>query len=218
MVLTAALIVLHPVVVAMRAPGAVLVPLSIPLCAIACRVVWERRSRGSHSRTRPDLVLAGCLMLLPITSTLGTNSNTWIAAGQCAVIWTVSALVVLRPMFEAEGWSLLTPTALAATALAVVPIVLAMQEPYHQTGPVWAYDASVRIGADAPLRVNAETAATITGMQRLARGAGMPSGAAVIDVDRPGAGPGPRSRRATPQQSVGTRRLSRVRGGVARDA
>ena len=172
MVLTAGLIVLHPIVVAMRVPGAVLVPLSVPLCAIGCRVVWERRSRASHGLRRPDLVLAGCLLLLPITCTIGTNFNTWIAAGQCAVIWTISALVVLRPLFEAEGWHLLTPTVVAATALALVPIVLAMDQPYRQPGPVWAYDESVRVGADATLEVSDQTAATVRGMQQLARSAG----------------------------------------------
>ena len=109
--LTAGVIVLHPSVVAMRVPGAVLVPLSIPLCAIGCRLVWASRSPTPHSWRKPDLVLAGCLLLMPVTCTLGTNSNTWIAAGQCAVIWTIGALVVLRPIFDAEGWLLLAPTA-----------------------------------------------------------------------------------------------------------
>ncbi len=182
LVLTAGLIVLHPIVVAMRVPGAVLVPLSVPVCAIGCRVTWELRSRTSHSQRRPDLVLAGCLLLMPITCTLGTNTNTWIAAGQCAVIWTISALVVLRPLFETEGWQLLTPTAVAATALAVVPIIIAMDQPYHQPGPVWAYDESVRIGADATLKVSDPVADTIRGMEQVAQDAEMPPGAVVIDL------------------------------------
>ena len=46
---TAGVILLHPSLVAMRVPGAVLVPLAVPLGAIVCRLVWERRSSSPHS-------------------------------------------------------------------------------------------------------------------------------------------------------------------------
>ena len=98
------------------------------------------------------------------------------------MLWTVGALVLLRPMFEAEGWTLLTPTSVAAAALAVVPTVLAMQQPFHQVGPVWAYEESVRVGAGATLKVSDGTAGTIRGVQDLAQRAGMTPEAVVIDV------------------------------------
>ena len=104
---------LRPGVMDRAVPAAVLVPIAIPFAAVTVRIVWlwRRRHRQSGTlRERRDGFLIGSLLLLPVTATLGTNVNNWVAASHLAVFWTAAALVALRPVFARDGWPVLTAT------------------------------------------------------------------------------------------------------------
>jgi len=163
-------------------PSAILMPLALPAAALLCRIAWDVRSRRPARLNRREIALTAGLLLMPVVATVGTTASVWRAANHYVVLWAVAAVVLLRPLVEVKGWQLLTPTLVATCALAILPTVIAMDQPYRQPGPVWRDHATVVVGDDARIKVADDTAAMLAGMRSLARGAGLAPGDTVIDL------------------------------------
>ena len=176
---------LRPGVMDPAVPAAVLVPLSIPLGGVAVRLAWlGRRWKGGALalRGRRDGILIMGLLLLPLAATLGTNSNTWVAASQLMICWIAAALVALRPVIAHDGWPVLTATAATTAVLVSFSTIDAMQDPYRQSGSVWGFRAGISVTSSGSIDVSAATAEAVAGLQSIAIRSAMPPGTAVLDL------------------------------------
>ena len=185
MVSTAAVISLRPGAVDSRVPGGVLLPLAMPLSAIACRLTWELRTAGQASREVRDwegAALGAGLLLLPLSFALGSNADTWVAARQHSVLWILTSVVLLRPLLARGGWRVLTATVVGAVTLSGFDMVRAAQEPYRQPGPAWEAEARVMAGSGRSLRVSEATAEAVGDLQAMARRSGLGPGTTIIDL------------------------------------
>ena len=182
---TAAAIAFRPGAIGGNIPTATLLPLAVPLSALVCRLASATRSPNrctAPTWASNDNVMAGLLVLLPLAITLGTNANSWVAASQYGVLWVLAALVILRPLSMNWGWRATTPTVVACGLLTVIPLVLAMQHPYRQDGPVWNYTTELTVASDSTLRVSQQTGDPINDLMAVAERAGLSPSTGVIDL------------------------------------
>ena len=187
LLLTALVVIKHPMLIG-ASWTALYSLVAAPLAAVAVLAWWSQRHPAAgqtHRRRasiRPDLALTMALVCMPMCCAIGTQGDLWLAAAKYAVFWALAGVAILMPVIRDEGWQLLAPSVLVAVGLSSVPLVLALQYPYRQPGPVWNYEDMVRVGDGDELRVSTPTAGAIQKLREIARRAGMSAGDPVIDL------------------------------------
>lgn len=178
------------ILVATRGPAAVFLPsdpfsasllLALPLAAAAMVLVLGGRPAVKRI-TRAQWAVAAFLGVLPFAFAFGSNGNYWRVAGQAGVFWVLIAAVLLAPLVDRRSfrWPILATVA-SAQVLAVLLVVPAMESPYRQPGPLWAFDTPVEAHG-ATVVLHPAAALHVRHTRAAVREAGLEEGQAVLDL------------------------------------
>lgn len=133
---------------------------------------------------RARWALAGCLIVLPHASGIGSNLHYWQQAGMAAIVWVVAAMVLLVP-FAGRLWvpGALLPVALMSQVLTYGLVHPALEYPYRQAQSVFEFTAQVEVGrAGSTVSVTDAAAPFLRETRRIFAEQGLDDGHPVIDL------------------------------------
>lgn len=164
------------------------VPPPATLGALALALVpgglFVGRSRLRAGLAPRRVALAGSIAVIPYCLAFGSNNNYWLMESKATVFWVVAALLLVVPVLGTrQVVGVLAVGGVGVAAAMATMLAMWREHPYRQQQPLRTNTSVVTMGTDgATVVLNDEYGSMARDVTSLARDAGMPDRAPMIDL------------------------------------